>query len=173
MTACEGILCLAANTVAAAGAVTDLREHRIYNKLTIPAMALGLILNLLFFGFQGLTGSLFGLFTGLLFSVFWLLGMLKAGDIKLYMAVGTLCGWRFCSWTMITSVLVGGAAAVVLLFLRKTWRVTFQRLKIYFLNLYYTKELKPYQPEEQSAYFSFGCCIFAGALISTWYCYFQ
>lgn len=167
----EGILCLTANGIAFAAAITDKREHKIYNKLTLPSILLGLLLNLLFFGLSGLGNSLFGLAVGMAFSVFWLLGMLKAGDIKLYMALGALCGWRFCVVVMAASVIVGGAAAVVLLFLRKTWRVTFRRLKLYFLNLYYSRSFQTYQPEEESAYFSFGCCIFAGAFIGSWYCY--
>lgn len=169
----EGMLCLTANLVAFSAAVTDKREHKIYNKLTLPSILLGLLLNLLFFGLSGLGNSLSGFAVGIGFSVFWLLGMLKAGDIKLYMALGALCGWRFCVAAMIASVIVGGAAAVVLLFVRKTWRVTFRRLKLYLLNLYYSRSFQTYQPEEESAYFSFGCCIFAGALISTWYCYFS
>lgn len=167
----EGILCLAANLVALAAAVTDKREHKIYNKLTMPSILLGVLFNLLFFGLSGLGNSLSGLAVGIGFSVFWLLGMLKAGDIKLYMALGALCGWRFCVSVLMASVLVGAAAAVVLLCLRRTWRVTFRRLKLYFLNLYYSRSFRTYQPEEESAYFSFGCCIFAGSLISTWFCY--
>lgn len=173
MTGYEWILCLAANIASAVGAYTDIREHKIYNKMTIPVIGLGILLNLFFFGFDGLINSFSGLFVGLLFSLFWIIGMLKAGDIKLYMAVGALCGWRFCSQTMISSVLVGGAAAAVLMLFRKSGSAAIQRLKNYFLNLLYTKEFKAYQPEGEDMYFSFGCCILAGTLISTWYSCFR
>ena len=95
--------------------------------------------------------------------------MLKAGDVKLYMALGAFGGWKFCACTMIMSVLAGGAAASVLMVVRKTGRTAFRRLKLYVINLIYTKQFRPYQPEDQNSYFSFGCCILAGALVSTWY----
>lgn len=163
------LLYLAAVLAAGVGAYTDLKYHKIYNKLTMPVILAGLVCNLLLGGLRGLAGSLLGILTGALFAVLWLMGMLKAGDIKLYMAVGALAGWRFCGCTMIFSVLIGGAAAAFLMAIRKTGRLSFNRLKEYLRQLLYIKQFYTYQPEEQSAYFSFGCCIFIGTLAAVWY----
>lgn len=163
------LLYLAAVLAAGFGGYTDLKNHKIYNKLTMPAILCGLVCNLMLGGLNGLLGSLLGILSGAMFAVLWLMGMLKAGDIKLYMAVGALAGWRFCGYTMIFSVLIGGAAAALLMVIRKTGRLSFNRLKEYLRNLLYIKQFYTYQPDEQSAYFSFGCCIFIGTLAAVWY----
>lgn len=159
----------AAVLIAAGGAVSDLRYRKIYNKLTLPSMGAGIILNLVFRGVPGLGNSLLGILLGFSCFVFWMIGMLKAGDIKLYMALGAFGGWKFCACTVIASVLAGGAAACILMLTRKTGRAALRRLKLYMTNMIYTRQFRTYQPEGEDSYFSFGCCILAGALISTWY----
>lgn len=151
------------------GAYTDIKYHKIYNGLTNSAMLVGIGYHVWAGGLGGLLHSLSGILIGFSFAAFWILGMLKAGDIKLYMAVGALAGWRFCGYVMITSVLIGGAVAAFLMTIRKTGRTSLKRLKEYLLHLLYMKRFFMYQPEEKNAYFSFGCCIFAGALVTVWY----
>lgn len=160
---------LAAVLAAGIGAYTDLKDHKIYNKLTMPSILLGMVCHLLTGGLRGLAGSLLGILAGLVFAVFWILGMLKAGDVKLYMVVGAIAGWRFCGYTMVFSVLIGGIAAFFFMVARKTWRVSWKRLREYLFCLWVTRRFVPYEPEEESAYFSFGACIFAGTLAAVWY----
>ena len=161
-------LYLAAVLVAGWGAVTDLHHHKIYNKLTMPTIWLGILLNLLFYGISGCKSSLLGILLGMACILFWMSGVLKAGDVKLYMAVGALAGGRFCGYTIMFSVLIGGAVAVVLMMVRKSGRAYGRRLWIYLMHLIYTRQFHRYTPEEQNAYFSFGCCIFAGTLAALW-----
>lgn len=167
------VLYLAAVITAGYGAFTDLKSHKIYNKLTMPVIASGLLLNIILGGIHGLGDSLLGLFLGFSFLFLWLLGMLKAGDVKLYMAVGALAGWRFCGYTMIYSILLGGAAALGLMVRRKSGCASLYRVKIYLSNLIYSRQFRRYEPEESSGYFSFGCCIFAGTLFAVWKLYFK
>ena len=162
---------LAALLVAGCGAFSDWKTHKIYNKLTGTAMIAGFCGNLLLGGWPGLSDSLLGFGMGLLSLVLWLSGMLKAGDIKLYLAIGALAGWRFCAFTEIASILIGGVAAACFLVVRREGGAALRRLRAYGLQLFYTRQLKPYQPEEDSAYFSFGCCILAGALMAFWQLY--
>ena len=80
-------------------AYTDSTRHKIYNKVTFPAMLLGLVLNGAFGGFDGLLWSLLGLVFGL--GIQWvpmMLGVAKAGDVKLLGGVGALKGWAFCTF---------------------------------------------------------------------------
>lgn len=163
------LIYLAVILVTGIGAYMDLKNHKIYNKLTMPSILLGMAYHLLTGGLKGLAGSLIGVLVGFTFAIFWILGMLKAGDVKLYMAVGAIAGWRFCGYTMIGSVLIGGIAAFFFLITRKMWRASWQRLKDYLICLLVTRRFVPYRPEEQNAYFSFGTCIFAGALAAAWY----
>lgn len=151
------------------GAYTDFRYHKIYNKLTILSILAGMGHHLLTGGLRGLLVSLFGLFIGCIFAIFWIMGMLKAGDVKLYMAVGAIAGWKVCGYTMVCSVLFGGVAAFFFMMIRKNGRASGNRLKEYMLHLLYTKQFCTYQPDDKNAYFSFGGCIFIGVLIAVWH----
>ncbi len=164
----QRILWIGAVMVAGIGTYTDLKTHKIYNKLTIRTIMIGLVLNMFLRGIKGLADSVLGILLGSVMGVFWILGMLKAGDIKLYMAVGALAGWRFCGYTWIASVLFGGVVAAGLMMVRKTGRTALRRLKEYALNILYTRTFYTYEPTGDSGYFSFGGCIFVGTLVALW-----
>lgn len=149
---------------AAAGAWTDLTRHKIFNKLTIPALFAGLALNLLFGGLKGLLGSLGGIGVGCLTALFWVLGALKAGDVKLFMAVGALGKTRFSAETIVISILVGGFVSLLLMLRNKAGRRSFRNLWNWGKFMVLTKSFQMYRPSEQSSYFCFGGCIAAGAL---------
>lgn len=157
----------AAVAVAAAASFTDLKTRKIPNKLTFSAMLAGLVLNLVLFGFKGLTGSFLGILMGFAAFIFFAIGALKAGDVKLYMAIGAYTGWRFCGYAIVYSILVGGVAAFIFMLMRKSGRTALKNLKNYFVNMFYTRRFYMYQPQEASSYFSFGCCILVGVIV-TW-----
>jgi Flp pilus assembly protein protease CpaA len=101
----------------AAAVVTDVREHKVYNWLTVPAAAMGLILGAAGGGhsfLNALAGFGAGLGLGLVFMVFFRSG---AGDAKLLIVIGALSGARF----VMGSALYGAIAALpIALFLM--WR---------------------------------------------------
>lgn len=80
-------------------AYTDTKTGKILNKVTFPAMLIGMVANTIFGGAPGLIWSFFGLAVGM--AIQWIpfmLGFAKAGDVKLLMAVGALKGWAFCAF---------------------------------------------------------------------------
>jgi len=96
-------------------AYTDSTRGKIYNKVTFPAMALGLILNGVFGGWTGLGWAFLGWCVGM--GIQWVpysMGLAKAGDVKLLAAVGALKGWAFCGFGFLY-----GAAAFGLLWIPK------------------------------------------------------
>ena len=105
--------------------VTDWRWQRIPNAATYPAMLLGL----LFGAVEGLPGApLSGGFLDHLVApvaAFVLLyplyapGWMKAGDVKLLMAVGALRGGSFLFYSFFYGSLLGGVLALVLLAARR------------------------------------------------------
>lgn len=157
---------------AAAGAWTDFTRHKIFNKLTVPALITGLILNLLLGGSAGMIGSLGGIFAGCLTAVFWLAGALKAGDVKLFMAVGALGKTRFSIETVVISILAGGVIALLLMLKNKDGRRSFGNLWNWGKMIVFTKSFQMYQPDSRSSYFCFGGCIAAGALAAALRLYF-
>ena len=108
--------------VLVAGAVyTDLRHGKVFNFMTLPALAAGLALNTLLHGSSGFWFALGG--TGLAAGL-WVLTQalgqrMGGGDIKLLAAVGALCGARFLLASFVIAVLVGGVLAVVVALKRR------------------------------------------------------
>ncbi|NBI71575.1 hypothetical protein D3Z50_10970 [Clostridiaceae bacterium] len=168
MAAMETLSRAAAALIACCGAATDVTRHKIYNKLTFPSMAASLFLYTASGGLQGLFCSASGLFAGLAFGIFWLAGMLKAGDIKLYMAIGAAAGWRFVLACGLYSLLIGGMAACAVMISRKTGRTAFRSVMFYLIRLVYTRRFEMYQPASEDGYFSFGCCIAGGVFAAIW-----
>jgi prepilin peptidase CpaA len=106
--------------VAAVAVVTDLRQRRIYNALTFPAMALGLAVNAAVDGQSGLARALAGLGLGIaLFFVPFAFGGMGAGDLKLLAALGALGGPGFVVWCALYAGIVGGVFAVATLAARR------------------------------------------------------
>ena len=150
------------------GAAYDLKYKRIPNKITLPFMAIGLILNLWLGGLDGLMDSIFAILVSFAGILLFMFGIMGAGDIKLFMAVGSLLGLRMGIATILLSFLVGGVVGVIVLLLRKNGKRRFMFLYRYICVTLGTRQVKPYEviDKENDAYFSFGACIAAGCLIA-------
>ena len=94
----------------AAAVFTDLREGKVFDRVTLPSMAAGVLLNTLFMGLVGSGISAAGMATsaGLALAMTLLLGRgLGGGDVKLLAAVGALRGPEFALWTCLFAALSG------------------------------------------------------------------
>ncbi len=111
MTALEAAL-LVLVTVAA---FTDLRVGRIPNWLTYPAWVFGIAFAAAADGWSGVSGSLLGFAVGFApFFLLYVMGGMGGGDVKLMAAVGAIMGYPFILNAMITSILVGGLVAILI-----------------------------------------------------------
>lgn len=113
-------------------AYTDGKFSKIYNKVTFPAMLVGLLLHGVFGGISGLLWSLLGLGVGL--GIQWvpfMLGLAKAGDVKLLMAVGALKGWAFCCFGFLYGAAAFGIISLPWLLRRGELKGVGQNLKTY------------------------------------------
>ncbi|MDT8380549.1 MAG: A24 family peptidase, partial [Desulfotignum sp.] len=74
-------------------AYTDIASQKIPNVLTFPAMILGVGYHFITYGLPGLTFSLAGLSSGFaLLILFYFMGGMGAGDVKLMAVVGAVLG---------------------------------------------------------------------------------
>jgi prepilin peptidase CpaA len=95
------------------GSVHDLRERRIPNLLTGPAILAALSLHAAYGGWSGLADSvLAGCIAGTIFLVFYLAGGMGAGDVKLMAAVGCFTGLSSLFVLMISIVIAGSVFAL-------------------------------------------------------------
>ena len=100
--------------VAVCAAFTDVKARRIPNRLTYPAVLVGLGLQGALHGWRGLLLSAGGglLFGGVLM-LFHLVRAMGAGDVKLATALGCLAGLAGTPQLMFATAVAGGALAVV------------------------------------------------------------
>ncbi|MFH1904165.1 MAG: A24 family peptidase [bacterium] len=103
---------------------TDLITHKIYNCVTFPAVAVGLLLSVWNHGISGLTSSMLGLAIGFsIFAVVFAFGGVGGGDVKLMAAVGAIGGYPFILNACFYGILAGGILAIAVMI----WKGTFWR----------------------------------------------
>lgn len=99
---------------AAIAVVTDVRERRIPNALTLPLAVAGLIVGAVSGGWGGVVMALAGCLTG---GLLFLLPAAKLGwgmgDLKLAAALGALGGPIFALWMALYAMAAGGLFGVV------------------------------------------------------------
>jgi prepilin peptidase CpaA len=107
-------------------AVADLRAFRISNLLTLPLLLSGLLYHCTIAGTDGLLSSLLGMLFGFapLF-LFYLMGGMGGGDVKLMAAVGAWLGVPLILYVFVVSALAAGVYGAILIVatgrLREAW----------------------------------------------------
>lgn len=104
------------STVLLLAVINDLRFQRIPNWLTFAAIFSGIALNSVTNGFSGFLLSLIGAILGIaLLILFYLLGGMGGGDVKLMGAVGAFLGPKGVVIAFLATALTGGIYALILL----------------------------------------------------------
>ena len=97
-------------------AIYDAKYRRIPNILTFSTFVAGILYHSWFLGFHGFMFSLGGAFLGMgLLIVFYLMGKMGAGDVKLMGAVGSILGPAGAFNAFLFTAIVGGIYAIIIL----------------------------------------------------------
>lgn len=118
-------------TVLSIAVYYDLRFRRIPNWLTLPALVFGLGYHLITGGLMGLGYSALGVAVGFaFFFLFYVLGGMGAGDVKLMAALGSFLGPKDVLYAGAYTAIAGGVYALILILARKENRKAFARYGI-------------------------------------------
>ncbi len=117
-------------------AVTDVWKFKVYNLLTFPLLAGGLIYHAIHGGTAGLSGSLFGAFAGFgLMILLYTMGGMGAGDVKFVTALGAWLGLPMTLYVLMAGCIAAGVYAAILLVTAASLRETLVNIQILWLRL--------------------------------------
>jgi prepilin peptidase CpaA len=155
-----------------AGCVTDLRSRRVPNVLVLIIIAGGLVYSVATHPLiAALRSSAAGLLLGFaIWIVFYVAGVIGAGDVKFFSAAGTWLGpsatWR----AALVAALAGGVLAVIFLLREKRFGVTLKRMMLAASSRSTTLLLHtPESAGPNHARLPYGVALAAGALVAGWW----
>lgn len=135
LTAIQVVVVVSASIVAA---TTDLWKFKVYNALTFPLLVSGLAYHAYTAGWEGISDSAFGVLFGFASLIlFYILGGMGAGDVKLLAAIGAWLGMPMTLWVFVVSSILGGlyAAALIIIQGRKSIFESWVNLQIAWMRL--------------------------------------
>jgi prepilin peptidase CpaA len=164
------VVLLPLGAVLLAAAWTDFKSRKVYNKLTYPAIVVGIIAHSIAFGLDGLKAALFGAGISFIVGLFVLpFGWIKAGDIKLLIAVAAFLGLAGMGEVFFYAVLFGGVFGIVRSLFNGYIVELFRRLghliRGYFRALAYsTPHLATKLEHDERSWIPFAIAIFFGGI---------
>ncbi len=150
-------------------AIYDYRFNRIPNWLTFPTMIGAVTYHTVIKGFEGLIFGLEGIGIGVAaLIVFYLIGWMGAGDIKLLGAVGGFLGPKGVFIAFLFTAIVGGIYALLLLTITGYFKETVNRYKTILLTFLITKRFFniPFPKRKTNHRLCYGVAIALGTSIS-------
>lgn len=147
--------------------ITDLKEQKIYNKVIFPCLAMAVFLHGIYFGLDGLKGSIIGFAVGFgILLIPYFMGGIGAGDVKLLALIGAIKGSIFVLNTAVYMALIGGVIAfVIILFHRESLKL-FKQIGLKILYVFFGIKVKLELPSSPFLKkYPYGVAIVGGALI--------
>lgn len=103
-------------------AIIDGYKLKVPNWITFPMILSGWAMSALSFGFEGFAWSVVGTLVGLaLLLPAYAIGGMGAGDVKLLAGVGAWVGGTTTLYAFITTAIVGGVMAVIMVLAKRAW----------------------------------------------------
>src|SRR5262245_29369586 len=152
--------------LATLAARADVRTRKIPNRITFPAMLLGLAVHTAINGTQGLTASLIGLSVALALIPGWLMRWMGAGDVKLMAAAGAWLAWPQAAIALLASLVAGGVISLIVAARRrKLWMAVRGAAVTGFWAL--ARTAAP-APATTGIRFPFALAVWAGCAMALW-----
>lgn len=156
-----------------AACVTDVRSRRIPNALVIAIILGGLTFSVATRPFPAaLVQSLEGLALGFaIWIAFWLVGVMGAGDVKFFAAIGAWLGPALTWRAALASALVGGVLAVAMLLQTRALGPAVRRLALALSSGSFgvLGHIGEAEGSPQRRHLPYGVALAIGALITAWF----
>src|SRR5699024_6741082 len=124
--------------------ITDIKYKKIPNWLTVGALAVGIISHLITGGIDGLIFSFYGLLVASAIFIFLhIFKAIGAGDVKLFVAIGSLVGMRMVLDITMYAIIFAGVIGLVILLVTKTFLRNVASAIFSFVNAFLSKKLEP------------------------------
>lgn len=158
---------IAALSVVTIAAFFDIRSHRIPNWLSYGGIALGVLLAGVVAGLDGVLNSLLGFAAAFIpLLLMFIGGSVGGGDVKLMGAVGALLGFPAGLNALISSILVGGfCAAIILLWQGRLWPILKRAASLAWSKVYPLHVPFDAPPDHKDS-FPFGAAIAVGTWLT-------
>jgi len=145
----------------------DVRTRTIPNRLTFPALLLGVAIHTALNGAAGLASSLAGLgLAGAVLLPGYLFRWMGAGDVKLMAAVGAWLAWPLALVAVLASLMMGGAISLVVALRRRVLRRALFGAGLIAQSVISGSGMTA--PVTTGVRFPFAVAVFAGSIIACW-----
>jgi len=130
--------------------ITDVRERKVKNIVTLPCVILGIALNTYSMDQKNIFSSFLGITLPLLVLLpFYWAGAIGAGDIKLLCCIGVLMGYEFLGSCMLYSALIGGVASLISMLYYRNLLKRLRYLFNYILTAFLYYYIEPYSSNDE------------------------
>ncbi len=147
-----------------AAAINDVKHSKISNKLILITIIFGLSYNVYLNNIDGFIFSIKGIILPFVaLYIFFLMNFLPAGDIKLFMAIGSVLGYQHVFIIIIISVFIGAIYSLFLLIKNRKFN-DFKKLFVYFKSCVINMKLLEYNVSG-SIRFPFAPIVFISYLV--------
>lgn len=143
--------------------VSDMRSHRIPNKLILAGLVLALFVQFHSAGITGLGNSALGFLLGfVIFMPLYALGGMAAGDVKLMAMAGSFFTPNQALWMAFFSLVAGGLCGVLIILVRGQLWMTLSR---YWLMVMARAHIEPAENEVAGKPFPYSIAVLMGSLM--------
>ena len=152
----------------------DVKQQRIPNWWTVSGVLVGIIFHLVVNHLDGFIQSVLGTLIGggvlLLLYIFKAIG---AGDVKLFAAIGAICGVLFTLYAIMYSIIFAGIIGLIVLLFTKTFLVNMTMAILHILESIQDRTLTPLDEfkNKVSNRFPFIYAVIPGVMVSFYYIY--
>lgn len=129
---------------------TDIRFKKVQNRLVFLLIGIGLLYHFSYGGIKGIGFALFGMAIPFIaLYLFFMIGTIGAGDVKLLMGIGTLCGLKVITSTLAYGLICNAILALVVLLMRKDGQRRIRNMGLYLWNLVLLKKFIYYSEDTE------------------------